>query len=317
MVRDLSPGTHAVVVSKPGYRDFSEPVVVGLGKIAKLGARLERCASATLRFKDYGVALAVDGGPDAEASPAGAGVYLVNSRVPLKLTFASPYAERIDVPALEATFGEGESRAVDIPSGQISLPWIPKDSELVIGSGSELTLANAAVDGFRSGPLPVGVYKVALKGALSYSGTVVVSAGKGSEPEGYKDALAAALADVRRGFQEKRTTVASSAGRHMIIGLSGLGIGLAAGAFGSWSYLDGANAYKSYTGSASSDSAASYHSQAELDPYITTGAGALAAVSLAASIIEFATKPSAISLDKQIEYLDEQIKALAAAEAPR
>jgi hypothetical protein len=317
VVRDLSTGTHTVVVSKPGYRDFSEPIAVEPGKIAKVGARLGRCASATLRFNDFGVALAVDGGPDAEASPAGLGVSRVNSRVALRLVFASPYAERIDVPALEATFGEGESRAVDIPSGQICLPWIPKDSEVVIGSDSTLTLTNTAVEGFRSRPLPVGVYKVALKGALSYSGTVVVSAGSGSEPDGYKAALAAGLKDVKLGFQTKKAAVASSAGRHLIIGLSGLGLGLAAGAFGTWSYLDGANAYKSYTGSASSDSAASYRSQAELDSYITTGAGALAAVSLAASIIELATKPNASSFDRQIEYLDEQIKALAAAEAPR
>ena len=119
-------------------------------------------APARLSFPSFGVALSLTGpgselGADTAAAREDRVVWKVSSLSPVHLAFASPYAERLDLPSVEGPFSEGEERDLQVPSGRIDLPWLPAGSKVGIGGEkARLELANQAQTGFLSPELPGG-----------------------------------------------------------------------------------------------------------------------------------------------------------------
>jgi len=159
---------------------------------------------ATIAFDDFGIDLA-PGGDGIEAQKLdptadGKASYSIALTAPLKLSFSSPYAERIDASTPPLIFTDGEERRIEMPTGYISLPGLPSEAKVTIGSERTTLLENASDAGsaFRSKALPIGEYRVTISGGIDYSGLVTIREGALVAPTGYVEGMRAAF-EARKG----------------------------------------------------------------------------------------------------------------------
>ena len=314
LLKDVVPGRHTIVLRKPGYKDATLSLDVAFGKASLAEATLERFAPAKLTYPDFGIGLSFDApgaGVRLLGSADGKAAFEVNSRMPVKLVPSSSYAERLDVPAVEATFVEGEERTVEIPSGWIELPWLAEGSTVSIGSAKSLPLENIGGPGFRSRPLPVGKYTVAVSGLIPIVSRVTVLPGASAVPDGYRAA-------VKEGWEMKRGELAAAdqgkaMKRDRTVGMLFLGLGAVAATVSASAYINGRIAYADYQSAENTPDTASFRAKAEVSSVVTQIAGAFAGAGFLGSSLFAYAKPYSRSIERQINELDRQINLLAGA----
>ncbi len=315
MANNITPGLHSLVFSAPGYKDTKMTVSVERGKLSHVETILERYTPARIRIQDCGVILAcVTPGADLTFLESSSGFvsYSVSSRLPLKISFSSPYAEAIDVPVLDTSFSEGESRDFEIPMGRISLPWIPPDATVSIGSNQSASLSNEGESGFQSKELPSGSYTITVSGLVPYSARVLVRPGAASEPDRYRELMNAKLNEKRSEYTTSRDIIRLAAKKKSVLSFLSLGASVVATGVSIVEYGIGKTAYASYLSDLDSSDASDDRSNAEHASRATIISGSVAVVGLLGASYLFFTAPKTTSVDVQMKELDRQIELLSA-----
>jgi hypothetical protein len=308
-MNNVEPGARSLVFRKPGYRDEARSVTVEAGKVTAVDVSLERLKPARISFPTFGVGLGLRGDPGARqlsTSEGGASTWEVDAGVPVELAFTSPYADHLDLPPIEGTLGEGDNRVLaDLPSGRISLPWLPEGTRVVIGGpNGSLALDNEGTSGYRSPEIPVGQYPVTV--GSYFEGQVTVRPLSDSEPSEYR-AAAQKYLDAERGrdlsqLAKKRTKTT--------VGWISFAVGvLGAAGTGAVYYLGG---QASHTYETTSSLSAAQAAWASLQTYqaLFPVAAAIGGVGLGGSALLLLGGPDPRVLQRSIGELDADIRAL-------
>ena len=200
----MEPGTYQAILRRPGYLDSSVAFTVTAGKRTVVAANLTELKRGTIVLPRFGSPLdiLVEGtrfkgkdGPENtviyEGIPAG---------YTLTLAFDSPAGLKTDIPERRLALAEGETARLDLPSGRISMPWVPAGASVLIGKQALVVLKDEAELGFLSQPLPPGTYELEIRGGpegTDISLTAIVKSDMSSEPEGYKARLIERLITAR------------------------------------------------------------------------------------------------------------------------
>jgi hypothetical protein len=309
-IAGVAPGKRSVLLRKPGYRDTTVSISLSVGKSFRVEAKLVKLAPARVSFPSFGIELGFAPTADVAAQTAAKGaasglsVYSVAAGLPQNIGFASPYAMSLDLPAVEASFAEGEERRLDLPSGRISLPYLPAGAKVGIGGGKSLDLANEAGIGFSSPPLPPGEYRVKVGGY--FSGTVRVAAGGYGEPNGYREAVSAKLSAERSGYRKSIAAKKGKTGAGWISLATGI---LGAAGAGTVYYL-GTEAMDAYRAIQDSESTAELWKSVETYQVLLPVSAAIGALGLGLSPFLLTGGPDPKELQRSIDAVDEGIRAL-------
>jgi hypothetical protein len=270
-----------------------------------------KSVKATIAFDDFGIGLTPigDGLEAKQLAPTadGKASYSISFTSPLKLGFSSPYADSIDAPA-EMEIADGETKSVDIPTGTITLAWIPDGTSVTIGKETTFQLENtsASTFAFKSKPLPVGTYTVTVAGKYPFTGDVAISALGETEPPGYRDSVLASMtserSDLQKSVSGKKTKTAW--------GIVSLSTGLIGAAGAVTAYVLGSQAGTAYSNAVDTASTQTYRSQVELYGTLIPAAAAVAVLGLGLSPFLLSGGPNPQELQHSIDSLDEQIKKL-------
>ena len=269
-------------------------------------------APARLSFPSFGVALVLTGmgserGADNAAASPDRVVWKVSSLSPVHLDFASPYAERLDLPPVEGPFSEGEERDLQVPSGRIALPWLPAGSKVGIGGGkARLELANQAQTGFLSPELPAGTYVLSVEGPAEYRGRVMVVDGAAAEPADYRSSLTAALGAGKAAVEKDLATRRA----RTIAGWASLATGVLGAAGAGTVYLLGASTVRAYRSAATSSEASAAALSMSAYEILFPVCAVIGGVGLGASPILLLAGPNRKALERSMNELDEGIQAL-------
>lgn len=308
----VAPGMHTILLKKAGWKESSQTVSVSLGKSARVTVALERLAPARLVFPDFGIGLGLEvvaEGARPEASkerPAGTVTWSAPAGLPLKFAFVSPYAERLDLPAIETTFAEGEERRIDPPSGSIVLPWLPAGTRVSLGSAKKIEIANAGGPSFRSPALPPGEYSLSLPPPFAYSGRVAVQPDSEAEPTGFREAMAASIAVRKADYAKQQSSKLAKTKAGWISLATGI---LGATGAGTVYYL-GDRAMESYLAATTTAEAGEAWKSVTLYQGLFSAAAVLGGAGLGLSPLLLFGGPDPAALQRSIDALDEGIRAL-------
>jgi hypothetical protein len=306
---DISPGNHSVLIRRPGYLDYAQTVSVAAGKSAKIAAVLQPLAPATLVLPAFpgGLGASLEGralaSSEAEGGLAFAGL---PSGQAISLRFEYPYSDELEKAGLDAVFEAGQRVGADMPSGRFTLPWLPQGSAVSIGQAAVLELPASSGEGFASPELPAGAYTLKVSGPRPYAGRVIVAAGATVEPEGYRGAMLSALSGDRSAFSAK----AKSKAMKTTFGWVSLGTGLAGGIASGLVYALGNAAMADYLAAADTASAVEARQRVDLYGTLFPVAASIGGLGLGLSPVLLLGGPDPKALQRSIEGLDDQIKAL-------
>jgi len=112
----------------------------------------------------------------------------VPSHEELPVSWRLPTGVSLDLRQESLTLEEGEKRILVFPTGTLSVPWLPKDARVYIGTNADAELpllAENRVNG--SFAFLTGTYPVRIQGSLSYGTTVTIKAGVRFELPFYRE----------------------------------------------------------------------------------------------------------------------------------
>ncbi|MDA8409680.1 MAG: caspase family protein [Treponema sp.] len=300
----ISPGLHQLLFRKPGYKDQGLSVTVALGASVTAKASMELLAPARVRVPDFGVALEIAGPYRLISKTGDFTEYEVPSGLPIVLDLASSFAYRLDIAPVTMTFAAGETRTLEVPSGRIALPWIPR-GEIVLLPGSSSPLAmKPTSNGYISNALPAGDYAIDVTGG--YSGSVTVPAGGIAEPVDYRNQMAEAAQAERIAFEKKLSTKRAAT----TVGWVSFATGLVGAAGAGAVYWLGGQAMSAYKAATSTSAATDAAKTVELYQTLFPIAAGIGGAGLGLSPLFFFTGPDPRALQNSIDYLDAGIKAL-------
>jgi uncharacterized caspase-like protein len=225
----------------------------------------------------------------------------------------------------------GESALVEFRLGRFTIPWLaagstvsvrgaPKASESERAKGSVSSVSTAATATefvrdyaqkenatFRSPLIPEGRYRISISGDYKYTSDIDLPALAEIELPGYKSSLSAAMA-ARKLSMEK--SIAGMSTRKKI-GVITLSVG-AVGALGAAaSYFLGAKAAEDLRNAKDTDAALEAHKRYDIYSVIFPISAVIGGLGLGSTPILMFVGPNNEKLQKSIDSLDSQIKALA------
>jgi len=225
----------------------------------------------------------------------------------------------------------GESALVEFRLGRFTLPWLaagstvsvrgsskPSDSERAKGQASGGLLSSSATEvvrdflqkqdaDFRSPLLPEGSYRISISGDYRYTTEIELPALAEIELPGYKSSLSAAMT-ARKDSMERSISGKSTRKKIGVITLSVGAVG-AAGAVAS--YFLGSAAAEDLRTATDTASAEEAHKRYDIYSVIFPITAIIGGVGLGSSPFLLFIGPNNDKLQKSIDSLDSQIKALA------
>jgi S1-C subfamily serine protease len=309
----MAPGTYSAMLKHPGYRDAEISFTVFAGKRTRVSASLVELGRGAISLPHLGapVILKVNGEiingvnkPDGSVLYAG-----IPSEIPLAVLFSSGVAESTSLPDAKLSLSEGETRALELPTGRFSLPWLPQGAKVEIGTIQQVELTSAGGEGFLSPPLPPGEYRILITGGpkgSDYSTTVKITAAATFEPADYLGAMLSKLREERSSEAKSLSSYRARKARRIV----GLTVGIAGGVASVACYILGNHAKGEYDkAELSADAVSDWEKVATYRRWNL--------ISLAASTIGFVITPKMPSdqeggdaLRKSITALDESLRAL-------
>jgi len=234
----MAPGTYNAVIKHAGYRDQQVSFTVFAGKRTQVAANLVEFGRGAISLPRFGAPVILKVNDEIKVGadrPDGSVLYAgIPSGIPLAVLFSSAVAESTALPDAKLSLSEGETRALELPSGRFSLPWLPEGAKVEIGTSQKVELRSAGGEGFLSLPLPPGEYRVSITGGpmgTDYSTTVKIADGATCEPENYLGAMLAKLRDERSSESKSLSSYRARKARR-ITGLTvGIAGSIASGAF--------------------------------------------------------------------------------------
>lgn len=307
----IACGSRNLLFEKPGYRTKTLMVKVSPDAGSNVSVALEKMAAARLTFPSFGINLGFAATTDevkrdkTGGSDLGLSSWQMTAGLPIKLVFTSPYARRIDIPAIETTFADGEAQKLELPNGRIFLPWLPIKSKVLIGEAPHIVLMNTVTMGFCSAPLPPGEYAISV--GSSYTGSVTVVAGDKAEPTDYQSVMTAGITaernELEKGLPASRARL-KAAWISLTSGLVGVaGAGAVYFYFGNQAMLD-------YRTAITRTSASAAWNNVELMEYLFPISAAVGGIGIGISTYLFVGHPGPKTLQRSIDDLDAGIKTL-------
>lgn len=303
----IAPGNYTALLKRPGYHDRPITVAVALGKQTKVAASLERLAPGTIKTTALSTALrlkiegqSLDGTVDPDGNLC---FSQIPTGYPVTVAFECPDAVALDLPAVKLNLAEGETARLDIPNGRLVLPWIASGATIKIGDTS---LAATASKIWTSGFLPTGTYHVEISGAVAHAADVQVRADMLTEIPGYRDVASKTLISLRG----KSSTTLSGRRTQSTLGIISLAAGALSAAGAGVSYYLGSQALLAYKSAVDATAISVARSQAELFSTVMSGTAIAGGIGLGLGPILLFTGPDPAMLQRGIDTLDEQLKAL-------
>ncbi|MEI6873751.1 MAG: caspase family protein [Spirochaetota bacterium] len=303
----IAPGTYKAVLRKAGYRDENLSISVDLGKQTQVKASLEMLKPGALLLPP----LTVDLGLSVEGSTIKGKNVLggmqrfegIPAGYPVEIGLVSESAFSLDVPPIFVTLKEGETTTLDVPTGLISLPWLPTGERIFIGGRDQGAAEGKA---WTSWPIPAGTWKVEISTKPPFEAIVQVPTSATIEIPGYREAMLQSLMSSREGVAK---TLAGKQGQ-TTAGWISLAAGLlgVAGA-GAIFYL-GNQAMADYRVATDTTRSSALRKNVELFQYGLIGSGVFGGLGLGLCPLLLATGPDPKTLKGSIDALDEGIKAL-------
>jgi len=218
-----------------------------------------------------------------------------------------PAGVSVDTKAQILTLGEGETRILNFPTGTLTLPWLPKDARLYIGTNADAELPLLAENRMNGtfAFLP-GTYPIRIQGRLSYGTTVTIKAGVKTELPGYREA---ALKQVSYNRELDFAQIGKIKARKTF-SLVSLGTGVAGSILSGFAYSQGMTAQSDYKSAGTSD--ALLDARASIEQWsvlFATGAG-LGGLGLALAPILWPWNNPQTQLEQSIADLDAGLFAL-------
>ena len=303
----FSAGNHKLLFRKPGYHDTTLQINTMLGKRSDVDVKMTQFAAAHVTIPNFGIDLVpiISDEVTEESTGKDYTKWNIPSGTPVRIEFSSPFARRIDIPAIQTTFTEGETRSLDLPSGRIVLPWVPIGAKVILGENqASLELGHRSSAGYRSPPLPPGEYAFSV--GSYYSGWVTVPSGGIAEPRGYRSAVLEVSTTARQSLEKELDARRA----RTAVGWLSLTTGIAGVAGAGTVYWLGGQAMASYRATSTTTAAADAWKSVELYKTLFPITAAVGGVAFGLSPILLLGGPDPQVLQQSIDDLDSGIKAL-------
>jgi hypothetical protein len=309
-IAGIAPGATKLTISAPGYREAIVELSIAAGRTARAETSLAMFAPGAIILPKLGseVALVVNGlVVHAESLPDGRAKYEgIPTGKPLEISYLVSLSNMPELELTMVSLSDGQTLELPLPAGRFTLPWLAEGAVVYIGGAAMETESGSGQSAYRSRLLPAGSYEVEVSSSRPYAGRVEIRKDAELELPGYRTSLLSSMESERGKAQKSLASKKAKNGwgwASLVTGLVGAGGSVA-------SYFLGQSAMEDYLAAETTADATASRRSTELYGSLLNGSLVAAGIGLGLSPLLFFTGPKPDALQRSIDSLDEQIKAL-------